>query len=86
MKPTVLEEKPIESEHESDTLNSLDRCDSCGAQAYVSVQLSTGGLLFCGHHYKQSEAKLSTLNPAVVDERYKLAPKSKIISSNQNAF
>ncbi|MDO9590889.1 MAG: hypothetical protein Q7J04_07085 [Microcella sp.] len=31
-------------------LTALDRCDSCGAQAYVRVTLATGELLFCGHH------------------------------------
>lgn len=86
MTATVVEENPIQSEQESDTLNSLDRCDSCGAQAYVSVLLSSGVLMFCGHHYAAAAEKLSLLNPTVVDERYKLTPKSKIISSNQNAF
>jgi hypothetical protein len=34
------------------TLNALDRCDRCGAQAYVRAVLETSGgeLLFCGHH------------------------------------
>ena len=33
------------------SLKATDRCDSCGAQAYVSVKGSTGDLMFCGHHY-----------------------------------
>lgn len=32
-------------------LSKLDRCDSCGAQAYVLVQGTSGELMFCGHHY-----------------------------------
>jgi len=32
-------------------LSKLDRCDACGAQAYVLVQGTTGTLMFCGHHY-----------------------------------
>lgn len=28
-----------------------DRCDVCGAQAYVLVQGTAGELMFCGHHY-----------------------------------
>lgn len=32
-------------------LNALDRCDSCGAQAYVRVIGVTGELDFCSHHY-----------------------------------
>ncbi len=38
-------------------LGAGDVCDSCGAQAYVRVTLSTGDLLFCGHHaskYRES--------------------------------
>jgi hypothetical protein len=32
-------------------LNASDRCDSCGAQAYVWVTGVSGDLLFCAHHY-----------------------------------
>jgi hypothetical protein len=28
-----------------------DRCDSCGAQAYVQIKGIAGELLFCSHHY-----------------------------------
>ena len=31
----------------------MDRCDSCGAQAYVMVKGITGELLFCSHHYNK---------------------------------
>lgn len=32
-------------------LNASDRCDSCGAQAYVKVTGVSGELTFCSHHY-----------------------------------
>lgn len=33
------------------TLSAADRCDRCGAQAYVRARLHSGGeLLFCAHH------------------------------------
>ena len=34
------------------TLTTVDRCDRCGAQAYVRVVLGASGgeLLFCAHH------------------------------------
>ena len=32
------------------TLNALDRCDRCGAQAYIAVDIHSSELLFCGHH------------------------------------
>jgi hypothetical protein len=34
-------------------LLATDRCDSCGAQAQVSVSFLTGMLLFCGHHARK---------------------------------
>lgn len=34
-------------------LATNDRCDSCGAQAYVEVKGITGELLFCNHHYNK---------------------------------
>lgn len=40
------------------TLSALDRCDSCGAQAYIRVTLNSGDLLFCAHHGNQFKDKL----------------------------
>ena len=43
---------------ESTPLNALDRCDRCGAQAYVRAILLNGGeLLFCAHHGKEYAEK-----------------------------
>lgn len=51
------------------TLTTLDRCDRCGAQAYVQVKLiKDGELMFCGHHYKNTAATLLPL-PAVLTVR-----------------
>lgn len=30
--------------------SALDRCDRCGAQAYLEIQVGTGTLMFCNHH------------------------------------
>lgn len=50
-------------------LTAMDRCDRCGAQAYVRVELaSTADLLFCGHHAKQYEDKLLEIAVAIYDE------------------
>lgn len=35
------------------TMNAQDRCDSCGAQAYVWVRGISGELYFCSHHYNK---------------------------------
>ena len=51
-------------------LTATDRCDSCGAQAYVQVWLAPDGaeLLFCAHHAHQYEAKLRDMAIAIHDE------------------
>ncbi|MCY7413545.1 MAG: hypothetical protein LH471_11000 [Salinibacterium sp.] len=40
------------------SLSALDRCDSCGAQAYIRVTLGSGDLLFCAHHGSKFKEKL----------------------------
>ena len=40
------------------SLLAMDRCDSCGAQAYVRVTLASGDLLFCAHHGSKFKDKL----------------------------
>jgi hypothetical protein len=41
------------------TLSAADRCDRCGAQAYMRARLHAGGeLLFCAHHGRQHLPKL----------------------------
>jgi hypothetical protein len=36
------------------SLTAADRCDRCGAQAYVRARLHAGGeLLFCAHHGRE---------------------------------
>jgi hypothetical protein len=32
---------------------ALDRCDRCGAQAFVRAVLPAGDLLFCAHHARE---------------------------------
>ncbi|PZQ91492.1 MAG: hypothetical protein DI534_00435 [Leifsonia xyli] len=45
-------------ELERPSLSALDRCDMCGAQAYVRVTLASGELLFCAHHGTEYKPKL----------------------------
>lgn len=42
-----------------DALTAHDRCDSCGAQAYIRVTLEHGELLFCAHHGAKYKDKLA---------------------------
>ena len=56
-------------------LSAVDRCDRCGAQAYLRVELQSGGeLLFCAHHAREHGDKLKEVAATVQDETHKLAP------------
>lgn len=55
-------------------LTALDRCDRCGAQAYVRVDLSSGGeLLFCAHHWGEHGKAIAPKAVHVHDETANLA-------------
>ena len=46
----------------SAALTAADRCDRCGAQAYLRVELQSGGeLLFCAHHAREHGDKLTEI-------------------------
>lgn len=58
-----------------------DRCDRCGAQAFVRVTVKTTDALsfhvprvldFCGHHYAKHELALLAVATNVVDERWRI--------------
>jgi hypothetical protein len=73
----IASEHPSVTEKEW-TLNALDRCDQCDAQAYVKVIGVTGDLLFCNHHYNKimnnpdGYKKMMSFMYEVVDERERL--------------
>jgi len=54
-------------------LTAADRCDRCGAQAYLRVVLPTGELLFCGHHARRHASALADVAVHVQDETDRLA-------------
>jgi hypothetical protein len=54
-------------------LSAADRCDRCGAQAYLRVELQSGGeLLFCAHHAREHGDKLREIAAQVIDETDRL--------------
>lgn len=54
-------------------LTAADRCDRCGAQAYIRVNLVSGGeLLFCRHHGREHHDKLAGMAVTIHDESGKL--------------
>jgi len=55
-------------------LTAMDRCDRCGAQAYVRVLLpSFLELLFCAHHNRQHATALAEMAIDIHDETGRLA-------------
>ncbi len=60
-------------------LTAEDRCDRCGAQAYLRVELASGfDLLFCAHHAREHGEKLKEVATTVVDETHKLTEKRPV--------
>ena len=58
----------------NETLTAADRCDRCGAQAYLRVRLSSGGeLLFCAHHGREHSGKLREVAADITDESGRLS-------------
>jgi hypothetical protein len=56
-------------------LTATDRCDRCGAPAYVRATLTSGlDLLFCAHHWHQNESRLRELAASIHDESDRLVP------------
>jgi len=55
-------------------LTAADRCDRCGAQAYVRFTLAGGGeLMFCAHHAQEHGPALEARGAIAHDERDRLA-------------
>jgi hypothetical protein len=70
---TTVQETETANEDRPQTLSAFDRCDSCGAQAYMRVTMPSGGeLLFCAHHGNKHREKLSAPGTVWYDESYRL--------------
>lgn len=55
------------------TMTAAERCDRCGAQAYVRAVLPGGAeLLFCAHHGREHADKLREVAVDIQDETSRL--------------
>ena len=55
-------------------LTAADRCDRCGAQAYVRATMESGfDLLLCAHHFRENETRLRKVAAEIHDESERLA-------------
>lgn len=61
-------------------LQISDRCDRCGAQAFIIAKMVNGNLFFCGHHYQKHQKTLDKSAFEIIDERWAINEKSS--SSN----
>jgi hypothetical protein len=68
----IIAEPTIEEPEARETLTALDRCDVCGAQAYIRVELASGDLIFCSHHGNEKKAQLEPVAVSWHDESSKL--------------
>jgi hypothetical protein len=65
-------------------LTAADRCDRCGAQAYLRVVLASGGeLLFCAHHGRKFEPELKKIAVEIHNESGRLTEPSTNASEDE---
>jgi hypothetical protein len=55
----------------------VDRCDRCGAQAYVRIMVGYLDVLLCGHDYKKHAEHVVMAGYGVHDERENLLNRYK---------
>jgi hypothetical protein len=53
-------------------LTAYDRCDRCGAQAYIRAVLAGGELFFCAHHWRRYGDALRQSATEIHDETDRL--------------
>lgn len=58
-------------------LTAADRCDYCGARAWVRVTLASGQLLFCAHHARQHMEALRASALSIQDDTHLLVADEK---------
>jgi hypothetical protein len=69
---TENEQEVVATNNQTAPLTAGDRCDSCGAQAYVRATLVFGELLFCLHHATLNKEALAAKTLHWHDESEKL--------------
>ena len=68
----ISTDESIDTMDDAYTLTALDRCDSCGAQAYIRVAIGSSELFFCAHHGKKYQEKLTAVASDWHDESARL--------------
>jgi hypothetical protein len=69
---------------EARPLTASDRCDRCGAQAYIRATMLSGlDLLLCAHHFHANEEQLRAVAATIHDESERLADVAPIASLDE---
>lgn len=69
---TMIKDKTI-NDLASKDLSLADRCDQCGAQAWVRAYKDDLELLFCGHHGNEHFPALFSQGFIVQDDTYRMS-------------
>jgi hypothetical protein len=83
----MVEDSTVPTTSDSPILSQQDRCDLCGAQAYVLVRGMSGELMFCSHDYNDivmsdsGKQKIEAFSFETIDERDKLI-ENRLIGDN----
>jgi len=59
-------------------LKIADRCDACGARAYVAAEIHDVDLLFCAHHFAQHETAIRAVADEILDERWQIEQEERL--------
>ncbi|MDQ3105195.1 MAG: hypothetical protein M3Q87_08280 [Actinomycetota bacterium] len=64
-------------------LSAADRCDRCGAQAYLRVEMPSGAeLYFCAHHGREHGDALREKAATIQDETERLRVRPSVSSGD----
>lgn len=64
-------------------LSAADRCDRCGARAYIRARLVSGGeLFFCAHHGRKHRAQLEAQASEIHDETGRLSDVADVLGDD----
>jgi len=72
MEQTENTENEVAQQPETVALTPSDRCDVCGAQAFIRAVLASGDLVFCAHHGMANQEKLKPIAIVWQDETDKI--------------
>jgi hypothetical protein len=72
MSAKVVQRPKSESPIPDLELDVKDRCDYCGAQAFVVAKYPVGELMLCGHHFARWETDIRGKATSISDYRNRI--------------